>query len=247
MHITFWLNSSQTSSIRLPSANLHLFQSMLYSILPNDEAAKLHDDDNKMKLFAMSWPIADSRPQFGEDTIIFPLPLRLVVSTPLKNLIAGFAVGALNQNLRVGNNHLTCLRVETEQQKASSNKIIIQTLSPITFYDSVIKDDQPYTIYFNPYNSEFQQGIYNNLLKKFRALYPDRDLPTDKFKITPLGELKERISMYEKESSFPIKGWWGKFRLEGNQELLQIALDCGLGSKNSGGWGCITQNFERRK
>ena len=246
MHITFRFSLGQTSSIRLPTANLHLFQSMLYSILPDDEAEKLHDED-KMKLFAMSWPIANSRPQFGEDTIIFPLPLKLVVSTPLQNLTAGFVMGALNKNLRIGNNYLTCLRVETEQQQVSSSKITVKTLSPITFYNSVIKDDKPYRIYFNPYNSEFQQGIHKNLLKKFHALYPEKDLPKDEFKIIPIGELKERISMYEKESSFPIKGWWGRFRLEGNPELLQIALDCGLGSKNSGGWGCITQNFKRRK
>ena len=31
------------------------------------------------------------------------------------------------------------------------------------------------------------------------------------------------------------------FRLEGPQELLQIALDCGLGAKNSAGWGCVTR------
>ncbi|MBR0204428.1 MAG: hypothetical protein IJQ56_08695, partial [Synergistaceae bacterium] len=60
MHIILWLTSpdNNESSIRLPSANLHLFQSMLYALLPPDDAKALHDDGfdsdgRKMKLFAM--------------------------------------------------------------------------------------------------------------------------------------------------------------------------------------------------
>ncbi len=73
MHITFTFTSSEISYVRLPSANLHLFQSMLYSILPFDIAVRIHDDGfdsdgRKMKLFAMSLPVASARPQFGENT-----------------------------------------------------------------------------------------------------------------------------------------------------------------------------------
>ncbi|HHV44983.1 MAG TPA: hypothetical protein GXX57_10020, partial [Firmicutes bacterium] len=37
----------------------------------------------------------------------------------------------------------------------------------------------------------------------------------------------------------PTKGWWGTFRATGPRELLQMGLDAGFGSKNSGGWGCV--------
>ncbi len=246
MHVTFSFTSDEFSSVRLPSANLHLFQSMLYGLLPSDMAAKIHDegfdsDGRKMKLFAMSWPSSSARPQFGENTIIFPLPMKLTVSTPISELIAGFTAGAMSRDfIRVGNNHLTCSGVEKKEYKADSDSITVKTLSPVTCYDSIERGGRKFTKYFTPYDDEFQRGIYFNLLRKYKLLNPGKDIPSDSFTVKPIGHVKERVSMFEKGGLFPVKGWWGRFRLEGSREILQTAIDCGLGSKNSSGWGCIT-------
>lgn len=250
MHITFSFTSSEFSSMRLPSANLHLFQSMLYSLLPFDMAGKIHDegfdsDGRKMKLFAMSWPAASACPQFGENTIIFPLPLKLTVSTPINELITGFTSGAMSHDdIRIGNNHLICSGIEKYNSRIDSDTAIIKTLSPVTCYASIERNGRQYTKYFRPDDNEFQESIHANLLRKFKLLNPDKEIPSEKFSITPIGHVKERVSMFEKGGLFPIKGWWGKFKLEGSRELLQTAIDCGIGSKNSSGWGCIT--LERR-
>ena len=55
------------------------------------------------------------------------------------------------------------------------------------------------------------------------------------------------MSMFKDDSEFPIKGWWGKFKLEGPNELLQIALDCGIGARNSLCWGCLTKNINNKE
>ena len=114
MHITLWFEApgggAEDAFIRVPRSNLHLFQSLIYSVLPPDRAAFLHDegycvDGRRMKLFAMSWPIAAERPVFEDGAILFPLPLRLVVSTPVTDTMDGIAGGALNAgDLRLGNN-----------------------------------------------------------------------------------------------------------------------------------------------
>jgi len=36
-----------------------------------------------------------------------------------------------------------------------------------------------------------------------------------------------------------IVGWEGLFRIEGEGEILKVALESGLGAKNSAGFGCI--------
>jgi len=36
-----------------------------------------------------------------------------------------------------------------------------------------------------------------------------------------------------------IKGWMGIYRLKGAVSLLKMALDAGLGAKNSQGFGCV--------
>ena len=146
------------SSVRLPSANLHLFQAMLYSLLPPEEASMLHDigfnsNGRKMKLFAMSWPSSASRPQFGAETVIFPLPITLTVTTPVKKLIEGFTCRALSQEyIRIGSNKFICNSIETGQQIANSTELTVKTLSPITCYETIENNGKHYTRYLNPYD-----------------------------------------------------------------------------------------------
>ena len=84
-------------------------------------------------------------------------------------------------------------------------------------------------------------SAHNNLVRKFRVFFPDRAVPEGMVRISPVGRVLERVAIFSPESSFPVKGWLGRFRLEEPQELLQIALNCGLGAKNSAGWGCVTK------
>ena len=244
MHITIWLNGDQ-KYLKTPTANLHLFQSLLYALLPPERAAFLHDEGfpvegRKMKLFAMSWPIAAHPPIFEKKHILFPLPVRLVVSTPVMPTLDGFAAGALGAGpLRVGHNAVRCERVEAVQQTAEGETLTVRTLSPITCYDQAERNGKPYTIYFSPYQKDFGVSVANNLARKFRALHPDRALPEGELRVTPLGRPHEKVAVFSAGVNFPIKGWSGRFRLTGPTELLQLALDCGLGAKNSSGWGCV--------
>ena len=36
-----------------------------------------------------------------------------------------------------------------------------------------------------------------------------------------------------------IKGWMGRFVLNGNKKLLKLGYDCGIGAKNSQGFGMV--------
>ena len=252
MHITFWfspLGKGDRPFIRLPRANLHAVSGMLYGLLPPERAAQAHDEGNSvdgrsMKLFAVSWLMAAAPPTFEEKLMQFPAPVRLVVSTPLSLIWGGLVDGALNRDeIRLGNNLIRCDGAETEQQVAEQN-MIIRTLSPITCYRTEPADPRApkhYTHYVSPGDFEFGDLLNSNLLRKFRALYPGQSVPSGIVKLTPLGTPRERVSLYEPKSKFPIKGWSGRFRIEGPRELLQVALDCGLGAGNSRGWGCVSK------
>ena len=250
MHITLWFDAPRPKPgayIRVPRANLHLFQSLLYAVLPPDRAAFLHNEGylvggRRLKLFAMSWPMAASLPVFEERAIRFPLPVRLVVSTPVTATLDGIAGGVLTaRELRIGNNKVVCERVSAEQQRAAGERLMVRTLSPITCYTQVEREGRPFTVYLEPDDKDFEYSIHNNLLRKFRALYPDREPPEGTVSITYVGDVYEKAARFREDSSFPIKGWMGRFLLEGPEELLQVALDCGLGAKNSSGWGCVAR------
>jgi CRISPR-associated endoribonuclease Cas6 len=246
VHLTLQFNSRESNVLRLPSANLHLFQAMLYRLLPPERAAFLHDEGYKvdgkpMKLFAMSWPLCASRPREDKGHVEYSLPIRLVVSTPIANTLDGLAGGIFgNEDLRIGNTPVTCERVEAAPLTVTSEEIRVKTLSPITCYSPMLRGDgRKYTAYFHHSSPDFSESVHNNLVRKFRALYPDREAPDGKVEIRPSGKVFERVAKFDEKSNFPIKGWQGEFILKGPIPLLQVGVDCGLGAKNSGGWGCV--------
>ena len=250
MHITLYFKATEQDFIRVPKANLHLFQSLLYNVFPPEHASFLHDEGyvvkgKHLKLFAMSWPISEKAPEFEERAIKFPSPVKLVISTPNRNLVDGITGSILRgERLRIGNNAVICSKVEAEQQVVTKNSVVVDTLSPVTCYTKTERNGKPYTLYYDPDNQEFENLIYNNLLLKFQALNPEKPIPHGRVSVTPIGNLYERLSRFSEKAPFPVIGWSGKFRIEGPKELLQIALDTGIGAKNSGGWGCITKEEE---
>lgn len=246
MHISLFINSRESKILKLPCSNLHLFQSLIYNLLPPDKAAFLHDhgyviDNRPLKLFAVSWPISKKCPKLAGGSIEFELPIRLVISTPITSTMDGVAGGALmNKDMRIGANLVYCEKIEVNCYKSVSDQITIRTLSPITCYSQMQRHDgRQYTVYFSPFEKEFSNSIHNNLTRKYRAICPNEKIPEGTVEITPIGTPREHVAKFKTESSFPIKGWSGRFILNGPRELLQVALDCGLGAKNSSGFGCI--------
>ena len=180
VHIVLWLNSHESDVLRLPAANLHLFQSLLYKLLPPERAAFLHDegyrvDGKPMKLFAMSWPLSGGRPKFLPNRIELKLPVKLVVSTPVETTLDGLADGALKgDRLRIGSNAVVCERVEARHYQVEGDCIRVRTLSPVTCYSQMQRGDgRRYTVYFSPRDKDFSLSVHNNLIRKFRALYPE--------------------------------------------------------------------------
>lgn len=54
-----------------------------------------------------------------------------------------------------------------------------------------------------------------------------------------VSKVHQHIDFFRMSNRYPLKGWNGVFRLKGPKALLQKAVDCDLGSKNSAGFGCV--------
>jgi len=76
--------------------------------------------------------------------------------------------------------------------------------------------------------------VSENIRKKYQAFW-GKETREEKIRIFPKGQSKLHIVKYK---NFIIKGYTGELELAGPIELLQTALDSGLGSKNSQGFGC---------
>ncbi|WP_279009452.1 CRISPR-associated endoribonuclease Cas6 [Synergistes jonesii] len=248
MHILLSINSNEANVLKLPRANLHLFQSMVYRLLPAEWGDFLHNqgyvvDGHPLKLFAIGWPSSKTAPKIGADSIEFALPISIVVSTPVAETLDGVACGALaSREIRIGNNLVYCEEIKAAEMSADGEEMTVKTLSPITCYIASQREDgRKYTVYLTPYQKEFSESVHNNLIKKFRALYPGAEIPEGRVEISPLGEVREQVSMYDRGKTFPIKGWSGTFKVTGPNGLLSVALECGLGAKNSSCFGCIVR------
>lgn len=203
--------------------------------------------------------------------------LTLWVASPLTKILESFVSHlARAGQVMLGENELRVAAVEVpfEQFKSEDNrelaeagegsestaqqavKIQIATLSPITVYSTLLtKDGRKKTYYYSPQEPDFSRLIAANLVKKYLALralpagnhgYSQVPVSTNGITIQPLlvSAHNQHITRYRDTT---IKAWSGIYELTGTPELIRLAFDCGLGSKNSQGFGMIERWNERRK
>lgn len=254
--------------IRLPRDYHHFLQSAVYGLLSEELADFLHGpgflyEKRSFRLFVFSTLRSPLPPRsIGKDILLFDPPLSFVLSSPVLDILEDCAQGLLaGRSLRLGNNELVCSGVEVGNPRATGTHVRLRTCSPITCYSTLKKQDgQPYTVYHEPQETAFAEQIAANLRKKHAALIsalspsaPSHSRQEDPrspvtpaspgvsvpLRFRPAGKVHRVTGRFSPRDSFLIKGWEGTFLLEGPTELLQLALDAGLGAKNSSGWGCV--------
>jgi CRISPR-associated endoribonuclease Cas6 len=244
------LNSLQGGEIRLPRVNLHILQGFVYNLMSSNLAKFLHDegykiDGRKFKLFSFSWLMG--KKVFDDKYVVFQDGASLVISSSLSSISQDVLNEVLQKEyLRLAGNEVFCSSVNVYTELVVEEEISIRTLSPICCYSTMYKTDgRPYTVYHAPSEQDFQRQIHNNLLKKYKLIYSERAVPEGKVTLEPLSRPRLQTALFKPDDPRPIKGWWGDFVLKGPKELLSVALDAGIGVKNSAGWGCVTL-FERK-
>jgi CRISPR-associated endoribonuclease Cas6 len=125
----------------------------------------------------------------------------------------------------------------TKSTDVSETEIRVKSHSPVTVYSTFKINNKKKTHYYHPKDKDFQDMAKNNLIKKYKAFYGSS--PTNEnIKIIPKGKHIMKIRRYK---GFLIKGFLGEYEIKGNPELIKIALDTGIGSKNSQGFGYIEE------
>lgn len=126
--------------------------------------------------------------------------------------------------------------IEATKPEISGESVSVSLLSPVVIYSTFDKvEGGKYTCYFEPGEQEFAQQLDGNLRKKYTAFY-GRPAPAGTVKVKTLNRPQQNIMMYKKTV---IKGYSCRLQLTGPPELLQMAVDAGLGAKNSQGFGCV--------
>jgi CRISPR-associated endoribonuclease Cas6 len=240
MHL--YITLFKEKGFSLPIHYNHIVQSMVYNILDGEQAKFLHDKgyvigSRKFSLFAVSNLLGDFSIEPETGRIHFAEQIRLVLSSPIDRFCDSIATSLLlNPNIRLGSSILQVQSIEAYQHIAQEPCIRVHTLSPIVAYSTLFKaDGKKYTCYFQPGDGDFVHLIRQNLLKK-HAIITGKVCDETQFHIKRIGPAKMRIVMYK---GTVIKAYASTLELSGDPSLLQTALDCGIGSKNAQGFGCI--------
>jgi len=238
--------------IVLPRGFNEYIQAFIYSHLEIDKAKWLHDfgfeyEKRKFKLFVFSSILEKGYYNNQSKLFTFNSPISFYLSSPVTWILEQTAQKLMqSEKVQLGKNELNISSIAVLKQPIISNEIIkIKVISPIEVHSTFfVKNhegkDIKKTHYYTPFEPEFRQMINSNLQKKWTALNK-KDCPYS-IDIRPLF----RDSKYEKiryfgtkEKKTVIKGWQYYFEIKALPEFLTFALDAGLGSRNSQGFGMI--------
>jgi CRISPR-associated endoribonuclease Cas6 len=238
MHLTIEFTSE--NNIVLPIHYNHLVQAFIYKTIDEKLADFLHKtgygSTRKFKLFSFSNLLGSSNVDILKGEITFNRQVALELSSPISDFCESFANGIIKKTLKIGNNKLETGSIKIDKQVVRGEQAVLKTLSPVTVYSTLYKAERKkYTCYFQPGEEDFRRIAEENLRKKFRA-YTGTEPPAGEIEIFPKSQPRLHIIKYK---GFIIKGYTGNILIKGPNELIQMAVDSGLGSKNSQGFGCV--------
>lgn len=228
--------------MQLPIHYNHIVQAAIYNSIDDELAAFLHNkgytfEKRSFKMFSFS----QLRGQYILDKNIGKINFRnevnLTVTSPLDEFCQSLVNVLLSRGfMRLGSSEVQMEKVYAEKLRIQGESAKIMVLSPVVFYSTLLRPDgRKYTCYYQPGDPDYNELLDKNLRKKFQSFYGDEP-PAGKVSAVPLGNQRMHIVNYRNTI---IKGYSGKLALSGPQPLLQLAVDAGLGGKNSQGFGCI--------
>jgi CRISPR-associated endoribonuclease Cas6 len=247
MQMTFSFKS--TRDLILPIQYNHILQGFIYNSIDPDLAQFLHNqgflvDNRAFRLFVFSRLLGDFVIDKPDQKIHFGHDFRLLVASPLEIFCRSLCSSMLStKSLVLGGTLIDNLEVNITEPKAEGDCMVVYSRSPITAYSTLLRPDgRKYTCYFQPGENEFNELVSANLKKKYEAIF-QRTPPEGNVRVLPVSQHKFNIINYKDTI---IKGSSGKFKLTGPVELLQMALDAGLGSKNAQGFGFVELSSRRQ-
>lgn len=148
------------------------------------------------------------------ETITFTSPVQLIVSSAVDEFIENLANSLIkNGDLFLGRTSVYINNISAYDYKKNCSSGVITMLSPMVTYSTVTLMGKKKTIYHRPSSEIFNKLMYENLRKKYEIIYggqPDDEV----FSIEPLNDTDIKMNII-KYHGIIIKGWMGKYRLEG--------------------------------
>ena len=231
---------SADNPIVLPLHYNYILQSFIYNNLDDIYSLFFHDygfpyGKRYFKLLTFSTLFGRKRVIKGAKRIIFFPPIHFYFSSILEEAISSHAKVLLNKkSLKLGQNEVFLKSVQSIKEEVKGSKITVKTLSPITIHST---GEDKKTVYYNPQQEKFYQLLEENLRKKCKVISIKGDLESIKISPAKGSFFKKAVVLYK--NGFIIEAWKGKFTIEAEPQVIEVALKAGLGDRNSQGFGMV--------
>lgn len=185
----------------------------------------------KMLLFSRLFPKSAKPVDTG---LIMSPPIRWWVSSPLSGPIEALAKTMLTEmEVSIGQTRMYVERIELEPQPKFEGRLLCETISPIIASTGVQRGEKLHKKFLSPNDDNFWKVIESNLFGKANSLGIELS-PGARVRFECIGAWRSRLWMSQNTQ---VRGYEGRFYMEGNETLLQLAYDAGLGERNSQGFG----------
>lgn len=228
----------------LPIHYNQILQGFLYKNLTDkDYRSFLHEtgyqlENKRFKLFTYSRLLGKFRILKDVGKIAFTSPFTLVVAAGVEQFITDLAETLIrSDHCFLGDTPVEIKSISVHKRFVPSETMQIKMLSPVVAHRTVLKGDKKRTDYYSPWQKEFVQLVTNNLLKKYQILHGELPNNLD-FNVIPNGSQEAKFARIINYKDFYIRAYAGIYWLKGNPDLIEVAYNTGLGSKNSQGFGC---------
>jgi CRISPR-associated endoribonuclease Cas6 len=231
-------------SVTIPIGYHHQVQGLIYHLLRSGGGGGMHDEGadfglRPYKLFTFS-SLRGGRVSGDRKSIVFEsamfLDVRSVRPAFCDALLAGLQAG--DAPVLFGR-PLSVRFVKTSDAPVAASRLRVKMLSPLTVHRT---GEGGHTDYLNPLSADFAEEVDRNFARKYAAFYGRRPSAGVVIKAASVGARDRYLTLYKKaehpgEKDIYITGWRGEYDLSGRPEHLNFLYYCGLGARNSDGFG----------
>jgi len=233
----------------LPATFQSILQAVIYKNLSQEGGEWLHNEGfrfekRSFKFFTFSSILEKGKFNKNIKGFTFGSEISFLVASPVDWILQQFASNLIKKGTvrlaanTMAVNSISVFKINPVKEEA----IIVRALTPVEMHSTfTTAEGKKRTHYYTPFETDFCNLINRNLQKKWMALFR-KDFCPYNIKITPLfkGNRYEKIMYFVTgDKKTLIKGWKGKYRLEGQPTFLEFAMDAGLGGKNAQGFGLV--------
>lgn len=228
--------------VLLPWNYLHLLHGFLYAAIKKASPKLgefLHEQGfvvgghrYKLVTFSLLFPKAAEPTNDGLEMLP---PIHWWVSSPLLAPMEALAFTLLTEGeARLGKVNLTVERVEVEEPPKFEERCLFQSLSPIVASTGVRKRGKIEHRFLSPEEQDFWRVLETNLRRKATVL--GIEASPNALQFAREGEWRSKL--FEVQGT-KVRGWEGKFWVEGDPELIRIGYEAGFGERNAQGFGMV--------